>query len=139
MRAGETVAALPAAAVRRVVQTPTLYPLPGAGEGLLGLVEFAGEPLAVLDLARLLGAVAEEAAPRRITVVTLVPAPVAVSSTAAGTAERELLGLAVDEALEVIDLDPRTAGAGGELLAHGQPVKLVDLEALGEGEREGER
>jgi chemotaxis signal transduction protein len=121
VRTGDMVAALPAAAVRRVVQTPRLHPLPGAGGGLLGLVEFAGEPLAVLDLARLLGAAGEEGAARQVTVVAW-----------AGAAEdRELLGLAVDEALEVIELDVAAAGAGGELLARDRPVRLVDLESLG--------
>ena len=59
---GATTAAMPALAVRRVVRALELHPLPGAGEGLLGLFEFGGEPLAVLDLARLLGG---PAPPRR--------------------------------------------------------------------------
>jgi hypothetical protein len=54
-RSAAAALGLPAAAVRRVARALRLHPLPGAGEELLGLAEFAGEPLAVLDLARLLG------------------------------------------------------------------------------------
>jgi chemotaxis signal transduction protein len=123
VRVGETTAALPAAAVRRVVRSLRLHPLPGAGEGLLGLAEFAGEPLAVLDLARLMGAAGVAGATPAVTVVTWI-----------GTAgDRELVGLAVDEALEVAELDAAVAAAGaGELLVGERPVQLLDLERLGE-------
>jgi chemotaxis signal transduction protein len=123
VRVGETTAALPAAAVRRVVRSLRLHPLPGAGEGLLGLAEFAGEPLAVLDLARLMGAAGLAGATPAVTVVTWI-----------GTAgDRELVGLAVDEALEVAELDAAVAAAGaGELLFGERPVQLLDLERLGE-------
>lgn len=123
VRVGETTAALPAAAVRRVVRSLRLHPLPGAGEGLLGLAEFAGEPLAVLDLARLMGAAGVAGATPAVTVVTWI-----------GTAgDRELVGLAVDEALEVAELDAAVAAAGaGELLFGERPVQLLDLERLGE-------
>ena len=123
VRVGETTAALPAAAVRRVVRSLRLHPLPGAGEGLLGLAEFAGEPLAVLDLARLMGAAGVAGVSPAVTVVTWIgPA-----------GDRELVGLAVDEALEVAELDLGAAAAGaGEVLVAERPVRLVDLERLGE-------
>ena len=123
VRVGETTAALPATAVRRVVRAPRLYPVPGAGEGLLGLAEFAGEPLAVLDLAALMGAPGAAGATPPVTVVTWIGAG----------GERELVGLAVDEALEVADIDAATAAAGGGgLLLDERPVRLLDLERLGE-------
>lgn len=123
VRVGETTAALPAAAVRRVVRALRLHPVPGAGEGLLGLSEFAGEPLAVLDLASLMGTPGVAGAAPPVTVVTWIGAG----------AERELVGLAVDEALEVADLDAAAAAAGsGELLLGERPVRLLDLERLGE-------
>lgn len=123
VRLGDATAALPAAAVRRVVRSLRLYPLPGAGEGLLGLTEFAGEPLAVLDLRRMLGFEADAGSTPAVTVVAWVGTP----------EERELVGLAVDEALEVAELEVAAAIAGGgELLFGERPVRLVDLERLGE-------
>jgi chemotaxis signal transduction protein len=119
VRLGGVTAAMPAPAVRRVVRALELHPLPGAGEGLLGLAEFAGEPLAVLDLARLLGL--GEGGAAAVTVVAWI----------GPQAERELVGLAVDEALAVTSLDG-AAIAAGEALVGGAPVRLVDLERLGE-------
>lgn len=122
VRIGESTAALPASGVRRVVRTPRLHPLPGAGEGLLGLAEFAGEPLAVLDLAGLLGSAEAAGAVPAVTVVAWV----------GPGADRELVGLAVDEALEVTEIDTRAAAeAGGEVLLADRPVRLIDLQTLG--------
>ena len=56
LRAGDDVCALPLSAVRRVVRALSVHPLPGAANELLGLAEFGGEPLAILDLARLVRA-----------------------------------------------------------------------------------
>jgi chemotaxis signal transduction protein len=124
VRIGESAAALPAAAVRRVIRTPRLHALPAADPALLGLAEFAGEPLAVLDLACLLGRPAPAAAPPAVTVVAWL----------GPESERELVGLAVDEALEVAALDPAAAGTGGgELLVGERPVRLLDPRRLAEG------
>jgi len=119
VRCGEKVAALPAAAVRRVVRGTRLHPLPGAGPGLIGLAEFAGEPLAVLDLAQLLG---EERGSSR--------PPVTVVTWLGSGEERELVGLGVDDAIEVVELDP-SALALGTALVGGRPVAVVDTERLG--------
>ncbi len=123
VRLGDATVALPAGSVRRVVRSLRLFPLPGAGEGLIGLAEFAGEPLAVLDLSRMLGLESAAGPTPAVTVVAWVGAP----------EERELVGLAVDEALEVAELEIGAALAGGgELLVGDRPVRLVDLERLGE-------
>lgn len=119
VRLGETVAALPARGVRRVLRAIKVYPMSGAGEGLLGLSEFAGEPLVVLDLARLLGVEVPAGPPPTVTVVAWI----------GPEAEREIVGLAVDEALEVTSIDG-AAIAGGEALVGGIPVRLIDLERL---------
>lgn len=119
VRCGEKIAALPAAAVRRVVRGARLHPLPGAGPGLVGLAEFAGEPLAVLDLAQLLGEERRSSRP-----------PVTVVTWLGGGEERELVGLGVDDAIEVTELDP-TALALGTALVGGRPVLVVDTERLG--------
>jgi chemotaxis signal transduction protein len=119
VRLGERIAALPAAAVRRVVRGARLHPLPGAGPGLVGLAEFAGEPLAILDLAQLLGL--EERSSR--------PAVTVVTWLGSGD-ERELVGLGVDDAIEVAELDA-SALALGQALVGGRPVVVVDTESLG--------
>src|SRR3954453_22824429 len=56
VRAGEHTCALPLAAVRRGVRGLTVHPLPGAAGEVEGLAEFGGEPLPVLNLARLVNA-----------------------------------------------------------------------------------
>lgn len=119
VRIGERVAALPALAVRRVVRGARLHPLPGAGPGLVGLAEFAGEPLAVLDLAQLLGEERRSSRP-----------PVTVVTWLGSGSERELVGLGVDDAIEVIELDA-SALALGQALVGGRPVVVVDLDRLG--------
>lgn len=119
VRLGERLAALPALAVRRVVRGARLHPLPGAGPGLVGLAEFAGEPLAILDLAQLLGDERESSRP-----------PVTVVTWLGSGSDRELVGLGVDDAIEVVELDP-TALALGQALVGGRPVVVVDTERLG--------
>ena len=56
VQAGDRLCALPLARVRRVVRALPVCPLPGSAPELLGLAEFGGEPLPVLDLATLVGA-----------------------------------------------------------------------------------
>ena len=119
VRLGERLAALPALAVRRVVRGARLHPLPGAGPGLVGLAEFAGEPLAILDLAQLLGDDRGSSRP-----------PVTVVTWLGSGSDRELVGLGVDDAIEVVELDPN-ALALGQALVGGRPVVVVDTERLG--------
>jgi purine-binding chemotaxis protein CheW len=127
VQTGDYVCALPLDRVQRVVRALAVHPLPGAAAELLGLAEFAGEPLPVLDLGRLVGAPpgANPAAP--VTVVARVGPP----------ATEELAGLAADAALDIaaLPLAPVAGGAGeivrGEVLVGGQPARLVDLAAIG--------
>ncbi len=128
VRAGEYVCALPLAAVRRVMRALPLYPLPGAAPELKGLAEFSGDPLPVLDLARL------ARAPQGAN-----PAwPVTVVAWAGSGAGRELVGLAADAALAVARLDAAQVVGGdgrlvaGEALVAGQVVRVIDLQALGD-------
>jgi chemotaxis signal transduction protein len=127
VRAGEYACAVPLAAVRRVVRALTVHPLPGASGELEGLAEFGGEPLPVLNLARLVNAPpgANPAVP--VTVVVWV-----------GPAEaREMIGLSADAALEVVHVPAggMVTGDGGFLLGEapvgGEVVRVLDLEALG--------
>lgn len=127
VRAGEYVCALPLASVRRVVRALTIHPLPGAADELLGLAEFGGEPLPVLNLARLINAPAGANPSYPVTIVVW-----------AGAADsREMVGLSADAALEVVKVsrDSIVAGDGGFLLGEaplkGDVVRVVNLEAFG--------
>lgn len=126
--AGGVVCALPLESVRRIVRDLAVVPLPGGAAELLGLAEFAGEPLPVLDLAAL---VAEPNAGGR------GPAAVTVVVWAGPAAERELVGLAAEAALEVRQLavDAGVPTSGGlvraEVALEEAVVRLLDLEALG--------
>jgi chemotaxis signal transduction protein len=127
VRAGEYVCALPLPAVRRVVRALPLHPLPGSAPELKGLAEFGGEPLAVLDLARLVSAPPGGNPACPVTVVAW-----------AGPADaRDLVGLAADAALEVVQVPPGATVGGdgglvlGEAQVAGEVVRVLDLEALG--------
>lgn len=127
VRSGEYLCALPLSSVRRVVRALAVRPLPGSAEELKGLAEFAGEPLPVVDLARLVGA-PQGANPEY---------PVTVVAWAGPEDARELIGLAADSALEVVQLPPQSVVAGeggvifGEASVDGEPVRVLNLEALG--------
>lgn len=128
VRSGEYLCALPLASVRRVVRALTVRPLPGSSEELKGLAEFAGEPLPVVDLARLVGAPPGANPDYPVTVVAWAGPPDA----------RELIGLAADVALEVVELPARSVVAAGEAgvifgetSVGDEPVRVLDLEALG--------
>ncbi len=128
VRAGEYSCALPLAAVRRVVRALTVHPLPGAAGELEGLAEFGGEPLPVLNLARLVNASPGANPSYPVTVVIWV-----------GPAEaREMIGFAADAALEVVHVPADsivTGGDGGflqgEAAVGGEVVRILNLEALG--------
>lgn len=118
--------ALPLDRVRRVVRALAVAPLPGAAAELLGLAEFGGEPLPVLDLATLIGAGAGATAELPVTVV--------VSAGPDGASE--LAGLLADAALDVAEVPPAPPGGArrlvaGEVLVSGRPVRRLDLAALG--------
>jgi chemotaxis signal transduction protein len=129
VRAGEAVCALPLGVVRRVVEALAVHRLPGSAPELLGLAEHAGEPLAVLDLARLVGA-PPGASPRR---------PVAVLAWAGPAEARELVALAADAALAVAEVAAPagregTAGlVAGEARVAGEVVRVLDLARLRAG------
>ena len=68
VRAGASRVALPMTALRSVVTAPPVTRLP-AGRSLAGLVALAGEPVAVVDLATLLGTEKASAEPDQFLVV----------------------------------------------------------------------
>ena len=127
VQAGEYVCALPIGSVRRVLRALTIHPLPGSSAELKGLAEFGGEPLPVLDLARLVDAPPGAHPTYPVTVVVWVGSP----------AERELVGLAADAALDVaeVPLSAVVGGDGGLVLGEAPLeeglVRVLNLEALG--------
>jgi chemotaxis signal transduction protein len=127
VQAGEYVCAIPLRSVRRVLRALPVHPLPGATPELRGLAEFGGEPLPILDLARLVGA-PPGANPSY---------PVTIVAWAGPEDGRELIGLAADAALEVADvpLSSVVAGDGGFILGEAPVadavVRVINLEALG--------
>ena len=90
VRAGRVLFALPSAEIRRVMRNMTIYPVPGSGQHVLGLSRFGGEALVVYSLESLAG---------------LQELPWGVSPTLLVLRKgNEEIGLAVREALEVVDL-----------------------------------
>ncbi|HMB52401.1 MAG TPA: chemotaxis protein CheW [Thermoanaerobaculia bacterium] len=130
VQAGEVVCALPLDAVRRVVKALTVHRLPGAAGELSGLAEFAGEPMPVLDLGRLVGA-APGASPAY---------PITVIAWAGRAESRELIGLSADAALEVVPIDlagvvsVEAGPVAGEAQVGDEVVRVLDLVALGHAE-----
>lgn len=128
VQAGEYVCALPLVSVRRVLRSLPVHPLPGSAPELEGLAEFGGEPLPVLNLARMVNAAPGANPAYPVTIVVWTGPPDA----------RELMGLAADAALEVVDVPPGAviAGEGGFLFGEapvaGKVVRVINLEALGQ-------
>lgn len=127
VQAGEDRCVLPLGRVRRIVRDLAVQPLPGTTPELKGLAEFGGEPLPVLDLARLVGAAPGASPAYSVTVIAWAGADEAL----------ELVGLAVDSVLEVVELPPEAVVAGGDGIVRGEatlgsdPVRVLSLAALG--------
>jgi len=127
LQAGDYLCALPINQVRRIVRGVNTHPLPGAAPELIGLTESNGEPLPVLDLARLVSAPPGPQPANPVTVIAWAGPPNA----------REVVGLACDAALAIVevtaaDISPSPGGVvWGEATAGGQPVRVLNLERLG--------
>ncbi len=125
VRSGGAGWALPADQVRRVVRGLACHPAPGARPHLLGLAQFGGEPLAVLDL----HALVTGGTPRSDHRATVILGR-------HGAWSGGVLGLAIDEALRVVTLaDPPHPGspnllAEGTLTIDGDSVKVLDTACL---------
>jgi chemotaxis signal transduction protein len=130
VRVGTLTCALPSGSVQRVRRGLKIYPVPGSNPHLFGLTQSDGEPLAVLDLLRLLDGEAQiESAQPLVVVVTAGPQE-----------SSETIGLAVDEALEVAVVPDGaiTAASSGGLVCGTASVddgsaRVLDLSTLGKG------
>lgn len=129
VRCGEDFCVIPLLRVRRIVRDLPVSPLPGANPELKGLAEFGGEPLPVLDLGRLVDAAPGATPPYSVTVLAWT----------GPEGDRELVGLAVDAVVEVVELAAEAVVAGGEGIVRGEasvgerPVRVLALSALGGG------
>ena len=127
VRSGTVRWALPTADVLRVVRGLTCYPVPGARPHLLGLAQYGGEPLAVLDL----HALVVGGRPRTSYRTTVI--------IGRRHGDGSVLGLAVDEAQRVTHLGPRSGGGGdgetdgligGSVDVDGEMVQIVATSRL---------
>ncbi len=130
VRSGGSNYALPATQVRHVVRGLACYPVPGGRPYLLGLAQFAGEPLAILDLHSL----AEGVAPQSHQRTTVILGRGALDSWTA-------VGLAVTEALRVQTLRQATLAdqpgqlVTGSVVFEGEVIKVVDTAVFFEENR----
>jgi len=123
--------ALPAEALVRVIGATTVTPVPGSAPEVLGVAQVEGEPVLVLDLARLVGEIPAASAS--------IPAGVQVRVGEA--AEGETAMLAVDEAVGFVRVPPEATGpgeAGGPFTAtvalERETVAVLDPSQLGGGD-----
>lgn len=122
---GHLRCALPTAMVRQVVRSLSLYPVPGSQPHLLGLAQFAGEPLAVLDLHALVTDGVPGSAHRATVILGRAP-----ESTG------RVVGFAVDEAVGVsalqVSKDHREDSSivTATAMFEGHTVRVVDPSVL---------
>jgi len=128
VRTGSVRCAFPASDVVRVVRHLRCYAVPGSRSHFIGLAQYGGDPLPVLDLHTLVEGGAPSA--RRQAMVIL---------GRGRRRRRSVLGLAVDEVLQVLELpEGIVLGPGSALVADtveidGGTVKVVNTgQLLGE-------
>jgi purine-binding chemotaxis protein CheW len=127
VQSGDHRCAIAISSVRLVVRALPVFPLAGSAPALSGLAEFGGEALPVLDLARLIDAPPGPHPAYPVTVVVWVRSGGA----------RELIGLAADAALEIVDVPgeavvPLDSGlVRGEVSIGGAAVRVLDVDRLG--------
>lgn len=124
VRSGSMRCALLAADVVRIARGLVCYPIPGSQARLLGLAQYGGEPLPVLDL-HVLVVVRASGSRHRSTVIL----------GRGRQRDRPIVGLAVDEVLQVVSLPSRSLGNGGselvaDLMFDGDMIKVVNTGRL---------
>ena len=132
VRTGTVSCALPTSDVVRVVRGLRCHAVPGSRSHLVGLAQYGGDPLPVLDLHALVERGVSNA--RHHSTVIL------------GRGRKRgqsVLGLAVDEVLRVVDLSKRAvADSDTDLVREtveleGEKVKVLNTQQLLQEERDG--
>jgi chemotaxis signal transduction protein len=129
VRAGDLMCALQLLLVRRILRSLKTHPVPGSQPELLGLGQWRGEPLAVLDLNLLVAGGEPRTGNSWVTVIVKVPT---------GEGE-EMLGMAVDEEIDVVRIAEDEVEAVAQGLVVGEAthgtrlVRILDLTAMGTG------
>lgn len=124
VRSGSLKCALPASDVVRIVRGLISYPVPGSQPRLLGLAQYGGEPLPVLDLHAVVDG-SPSGSRHRSTVIL----------GRGQRRDRPLLGLAVDDVLQVVTLASESvASVESEAIAYAEieddEVKVLDTRRL---------
>jgi chemotaxis signal transduction protein len=123
--AGETFG-IPATPIIRVLRNLTIHGVPGASPPLIGLTQYAGEPVPVIDLVELGGG---QAAAGSHAVVVLL--------RCGADPATDVVGVAVDEAVRLVTPDshiemPDTGQAVSDpMRVEGIPIRLVDPARIG--------
>jgi len=110
VRTGQARYALPLAAVRRVLRSLQIFPVPAAQPQLVGLAQWRGEPMPILDLAALV----------RETEPPPAADPTVVVVRVGPTEDRELVGLVVTEVESVVKATPSLGEARSRGLVRGE-------------------
>jgi chemotaxis signal transduction protein len=124
VRSGTLKCALPASDVVRVVRGLISYPVPGSQPRLLGLAQYGGEPLPVLDLHAVVDGRPSRSRQR--------------STVILGRGQRRnrpLLGLAVDAVLQVVSVPSESVASGeseiiGDVTIENDEVKILETRRL---------
>jgi chemotaxis signal transduction protein len=126
VRAGASLYAIPILLTRKILRNVKVNNVPGSERALLGLAQTGGEPLPVLDAAALAG---DDTVAGRGPYLTVV---LELGS--------EAVGLAVDDACDVIALAPEQVAATGPGVVLGEAMvgerllRVLDPTRLGEQE-----
>ncbi len=127
LRTGCVLCAVPIGRVLRVRRKLHVHPVPGSDSRLVGLAQYRGEPLTVLDIGVLVDGDKQPSENQPITVVVR-----------AGAQGLETIGLAVDEAVDLATIPEATITVlseglvAGEAVLGSELVRILDLGALGD-------
>ena len=131
VRTGSMSCAFPTSDVVRVVRRLRCFAVPGSQPHLVGLAQYGGEPLPVLDL-QVLAEGGVSNARHRSTVIL----------GRGRTRGQSVLGLAVDEVLRVVHLPRKIGGApdagfaGETVKLEGEEVRVLNTQELLREERD---